>query len=481
MLLSMRMILNLMGNFSVHSEINDETDTANLMSVRMAYAPNCLQISAHGTGVLCRGNADNRFILEDISLLEGFEIIQGIFDYYNNWESHIRNLAADRKFQEIIDNCHLIFRNPVSLMDGNYQVLACSSAYGEEDVDEEWKYLKRMGCLSVDTMKRMKRQGQMINAGLLDEPHITPAIGTRLLRMANVKMYWNNEFCGRLVVREKDRPINAGDLRVMKTLQTVIAPNLAKSSPNTPYSSKDVFSEIITTGRVDRYLLEKSLAYLQWSNVQDFRLLLIRMAEDYKDDMILHQLRRTILKIFPFCSVNIIDDSLAVIVQKEDVVDNLAELMLDDLMLRGKARIGVSLPVKDLSQLRHYYMQLRYAMEQSESPMDTVVYAFDSMISYLICSSRTDGAVCACHPDVLHLLQVDRRESTDYLKLLKTYLDSERNISGTAKALFMHRNTLVYRLEKLSTLLNADLDDPYERNYLRLSIYVLEACKELPL
>lgn len=475
MLLSMRMILNLLGNFTINSDIHDETDTANLMSVRMAYAPNCLQISAYGNGVLCRGAADNRFVIEDISLLEGFEIIQGIFDYYNNWEAQITRLAADCKFQEIIDSSHLIFRNPMSLMDGNYQVVAASSAYGEDDVDDEWRYCKRMGYLSVETMKHMKRQGQTINAGLMGEPHLTPANGSAHLRMANVKIYWNNELCGRLVVREKDRPINAADLRIMMLLQNVIAPNLAKGNPASPFSSKDVFAEIITSGRVDRYLLEKSLAYLQWNNVQDFHLLLIRMNPAYCDDMTLHQLRRTILKIFPFCSVNIIEKSLAVIVQKDDIADDFANLLLEDLRLCGKARIGISLPMKDLSKLHYYYSQLLYALDQADDQTGkSLVYAFDSMISYIVHRPSSDGALSACHPDVLRLSEIDKREESDYVSLLKTYLDNERNISSTAKALFMHRNTLVYRLEKLNSLLDADLDNPYERNYLRLSIYVLE-------
>ena len=47
-------------------------------------------------------------------------------------------------------------------------------------------------------------------------------------------------------------------------------------------------------------------------------------------------------------------------------------------------------------------------------------------------------------------------------------------MSSTAKSLYIHRNTLVYRLEKLNSILTADLDDAYERNYLRLSIYVTD-------
>ena len=474
MLLSIRMILNLMGNFTIHSQINDETDLPTLMSVRMAYAPNCLQISTYGNGILCRGNADNRFVLEDISLLEGFEIIQGIFDYYNNWEAHAQKLSAAQKYQELIDSCHLIFRNPISLMDGNYQLVAASSAYSDDDVDEEWKYFKNTGYLSVDTMKRMKLQGQTINAGLMDEPHITPAIGGNQLRMAHIKMYWNNELCGRLSIREKDRPINAADLHVMTILQNIIAPNLAKGHPDTRFTSRDAFAEILSSGHIDPHLLEMNLAYLQWSNTKTFQLLLVRMLPEFTDDMILHQLRRTVLKIFPFCSVNIVEGVLAIILQSTSNAAQLPEILLDKLWLHGKARIGISLPVRSLSKLNHYYSQLIYAMDAAQSGSSPIVRAYDHMISYIIHKQDSSDTCCACHPEVLRLYELDRQENNNYLKLLQVYLDNERNISQTAKDLFMHRNTLVYRMEKLISLLNADLDSAYERNYIRLSIYLLE-------
>jgi len=41
--------------------------------------------------------------------------------------------------------------------------------------------------------------------------------------------------------------------------------------------------------------------------------------------------------------------------------------------------------------------------------------------------------------------------------MLETYLLTGKNIVATAKRLLVHRNTLTYRLEKLSAMLNIDL------------------------
>lgn len=480
-MLSMRMILNRLEDLEVHSSVTDDEDTADLMSARMAYAPNCLQVSSLGRNVLCQSKPSNRFLMEDITLQEGFEIIQGIFDYYNDWEANAFRLAAGKKFQELIDSCHLVFHNPIVLFDGNNRVIAISSAYGAEDAGEEWKYLKKNGFNSVEMVNHLKHFGQLVDHNIMSKPQIlTPSSERLTRRIANMKLYWSNEFCGRMVVLELDRTINTGDLQVMEHLQNIISPYLAQDDPSAAQGNfKDVFSELLIAGKVDRILLEKQVSYLHWNDAREFRLLLIKLSPYYSDDVVLHQLRRTLLKIFPFSSVNIIKQCLAVIVRSETLSTNPVDLLIDELFLREKARVGISLPLRDLTILHHYFSQTLYALKNARSsPTECpVVYAFDSMISYIIGSPDRDGMLYACHPDVLKLAELDKQEDTGYIRMLKAYLDNERNISSTAKALYMHRNTFVYRLEKLSALLTADLEDPYERDYLKLSIYIQETAQ----
>ena len=479
MLLSMQMILNRLENLPVRLMVNEETDRPELMSARMAYAPNCVQVGSYSGGICCKSSSGNRFLIEDIGLQEGFEIIQGIFDFYNKWEADILQLAAHRRFQEVVDTCHPIFHNPIVVFDANYRAVAMSSCYGEDDVDPEWKYLKRNGFNSVDAVKLMKYASQGIHVGLHNEPHLVPAIEGYYSRIAGIKLYVNDDLCGRLVIHEKDRPINYGDLQVMTHLQGILSPCLLIQDPSQPDPHhREIFSEIIITGKVERNLLEKYISYLGWTDTNEFRLVLIRADKDNLDNDIYHQLRRTILKMFPLCAVSIVDDYLAVIFKAEDMESNPPELLRTELRLGNKACIGVSLPIRDLAYLNYYFSQTTYAIEAAicDSPDNahSIIYAFQYMIRYMIQSSGEKGLVYACHPDILKLKNLDTNTVSDYISLLRCYLDNERNMSSTAKSLYMHRNTLVYRLEKLNSILTADLDDAYERNYLRLSIYVTD-------
>ena len=63
----------------------------------------------------------------------------------------------------------------------------------------------------------------------------------------------------------------------------------------------------------------------------------------------------------------------------------------------------------------------------------------------------------------------------EQLMLLETlfqYLENHCQISETAKRLFVHRNTVIYRLEKCSTLLKKDLKDPEVTIQLRLALRI---------
>ena len=67
------------------------------------------------------------------------------------------------------------------------------------------------------------------------------------------------------------------------------------------------------------------------------------------------------------------------------------------------------------------------------------------------------------------------------LSLLYNYITTERNISLTAKRVHMHRNSVIYRLQKIQDTLTLNLDDPDTRLRLLISFKILEKLNLLPL
>lgn len=99
-------------------------------------------------------------------------------------------------------------------------------------------------------------------------------------------------------------------------------------------------------------------------------------------------------------------------------------------------------------------------------------YIYDMIESYSEKYSLEDMFV-----QKLRLLENKDEGSFNNLNLLRNYLLSERNLSVTARLLHMHRNSVIYRIGKISDILGVDMDDPDVRLRLLISFKILEMIK----
>ncbi|MGI6008505.1 MAG: PucR family transcriptional regulator [Ruminococcus sp.] len=119
-------------------------------------------------------------------------------------------------------------------------------------------------------------------------------------------------------------------------------------------------------------------------------------------------------------------------------------------------------------------IRLQYAQARTCLSLDKRHYYECGLKDLASLDRSTDYRRLALHPVLNRILEYDRQKNTSFYHILKIYLRCERNRVLTAQKLFMHKNTLVYRLERITTLFGLNLDDPYEREYLLLSFRCLE-------
>ncbi|HHX61488.1 MAG TPA: PucR family transcriptional regulator, partial [Epulopiscium sp.] len=73
------------------------------------------------------------------------------------------------------------------------------------------------------------------------------------------------------------------------------------------------------------------------------------------------------------------------------------------------------------------------------------------------------------------LYQYDKKNSTELMMTLEAWIENNFNIAKTSRYLYTHRNTVLYRMDKISDMLNSDLKDGNEllKYQLALKIYRL--------
>ncbi len=87
---------------------------------------------------------------------------------------------------------------------------------------------------------------------------------------------------------------------------------------------------------------------------------------------------------------------------------------------------------------------------------------------------RDDPALDAFKTSLLgELEEYDRRRNSELIPTLEAYLRAGGALSGAADHLGIHRNTLSYRLQRISELTGRDLSDPEERLLLHIAVLAL--------
>ena len=72
-----------------------------------------------------------------------------------------------------------------------------------------------------------------------------------------------------------------------------------------------------------------------------------------------------------------------------------------------------------------------------------------------------------------YLIRYDREHNSELAYTLYIYLLHEQNISKTAAEMHMHRNSVIYRIHKIQSLIGEDFGDHFERQYQILSYRIM--------
>lgn len=111
----------------------------------------------------------------------------------------------------------------------------------------------------------------------------------------------------------------------------------------------------------------------------------------------------------------------------------------------------------------------------TEKP-DKGVYLFgDALLYYLVDHTDKDERFmrfCFSHSILQKMYAEDQQNSTNYLTLFWFYLHSERNATTVAQRLHMHRNTVLYHIDKIQKRFDFDLSMQSARDRMMLDFKV---------
>lgn len=137
--------------------------------------------------------------------------------------------------------------------------------------------------------------------------------------------------------------------------------------------------------------------------------------------------------------------------------------------------VGISPVFNDYFQLIFGYQAGSFAISQgSQQNSSASVFRFDELIPEYIkaqCTRSIPADMLSSGP-LRRFIDTSRKNSDGHLNILKVYLRNNMNIAQTSRDLYMHRNTLLYRLNRINEELGLDLDDPNVRLQIMVSLFL---------
>ena len=414
--------------------------------------------------------------LEDV-----FDMVMDAFVYYQKWEQTM--LAAfqqENPEQVIIDACRDIF-GPMFFTDTSLQVTAFSRQYPRGSINRNWDDFWDIGTLSVDSLVKMQdgeymeKLPQKWDCEIFYEEYAEKYPWSMMISQENSE----HQLTGQLTIisQQKFRKYQRHLAQILKQALCLIAGHDSGKQQGTVAQS--LFRDFLQGKHLDENgfrtfyqmqgwepsqpgvvaILEKKDAggrnygYQMWALCSYFPEIVFCQDADSGQGNII-------------CGIPVKEQKLTESGNRYGV--ELPERFADMLKRLG-FQIHCSYPFTGIRNMSIQYRQAKKAQEKG------VREYYDCALSDLTALYR-DSLLrrLAIHPALERLREYDSRKSTDFYHILRVYLQCERNRVLTAKMLFVHKNTLVYRLKKIVEMFGLDLDSAYEREYLAVSFLVME-------
>ena len=161
-----------------------------------------------------------------------------------------------------------------------------------------------------------------------------------------------------------------------------------------------------------------------------------------------------------------------------DCIDPTLSSLVDALRLKA----GVSFDYSDLNESPVYVQQAEAALVDGSimDPKATHHYFEDYALTELVVNAISGAPIESLFPrELRRVVEHDRTSAISYLETLRVFLNENMNYSKVATLLYVHRSTLVDRINKIEHNYGLDLHDPDTRLYLQLILKAMDVEKAI--
>lgn len=404
-----------------------------------------------------------------------FNEVCGIFDFYNRWENTLNYAATQNDgLQLMVDASFPVLKNPIFIYNIVGKILAISKDC-DPDISEHWADLIKYNYIPDDFMARLKSEIDLSRIFQDKTPTFHDSIQGGSGRFIHCGLFLNNNRIGQFVVTERMNILTMGTKHLINMLLNAISLFLSLHSEQFLPQEKmnTLFCELLTGEHSRANQMELILYNAAW-NVSD-PLMIVVLEEDSttNESVFLNRIKHRLESDLDYCITTILDNRIVLMVncRKHPDFREIYGVISD---YAEDFWIGSSNHFSHLDDMDSYYMQALAALHYGKLSRQKYMQISNCSVWTIIDAiSQTRWMRTLIHPSVLALLSYDERNKTQLFETFFMYLLNGGNITTAAQKLFIHRNSMRYRLDKIGQLIDFNMDDLVQYEHMILSCWIV--------
>jgi hypothetical protein len=420
------------------------------------------------------------------NLFSVFNLVQGVYNKYDSWNECLYGiLNSTAKVPDMVECSRAIFGNPLFVIDANFHFLAYSG-YASGEPDDPYAQANDNDNLRLSTLGQFLELSDF--AMQVKEPQLINLLDSNTL---NTNLFDNEDYLGCLTVDYRLRPHRVSDIVLVRHLAKFITSALKKHSAvlsSERSALRQILQDIVEGLPIDakkRRALETANLNREYICVKmEYNSRLSQAPIGYICNMVEDTLPKSIAfgydaSIVGFVDTETIRENDGTYKNRLRDIRDIMETFIQSLDMR----IGISDAFSDLHSARLYYQQADAALKNGRMiHPDERFFAFqDYALMEMLINSLGELPAEMFHSEGTRRLTEHDKANPDvsYMETLRVYLDQNMSITKTAAALFIHRSTLLERLDRIERVLNADMKNPDERLRLQILLKVIQLQKTI--
>jgi hypothetical protein len=338
---------------------------------------------------------------------------------------------------------------------------------------------------SYELVAKVNKLLNISEIGMLRHPVILNDLGTHRRRVAALAI--GNVLLGYFVVLEVDanlEDVEEGSYELTaKVLSKGLAINRAVSLQTNPGNTTVFLMDLLGGGFTDPLLLKERLKACKLANISSFQVIGISLAGYVPDNLQGERLKKGIQHIFPASWSVPEHTNIIVLLDHAAIRDREEELYakLTAFLEENNLTAGYSAPFTDLYLMPEHRNRALRAMELSRQfagnplfPGKRVLAAYeDYSLPDMVSRLPAESLLYFCNSKIHALYLYDKAHDSEYLPTLFHYINAGKSIHKASASLFVHPNTVYYRINKIKELFSLDFDNEFKNMQYYISCIIL--------